>query len=367
MSVLEWVNSGVKAISPYQGGMPIEDLARERGLEPSSIIKLASNENPLGASDQVRSFIAKEGHELSRYPDGNGFALKEALRQKLGVAHNQVVLGNGSNDVLELIAQAFLGPDRSAVFSQHAFAVYPLATLGMSATPIIVPAKKWGHDLSAMAEAIRPDTRVVFVANPNNPTGTWLTKAEVEGFLRQVPSDVVVVMDEAYCEYIDHPDYPNALDWLDEFENLIVTRTFSKIYGLASLRVGYGVMSEALSDILNRVRQPFNVNSFALRAACIALEDEQFVKNSKEQNQQGLRQLEQGFNRLGVSFIPSLGNFIAFYVGDEAKMNDRLLDNGVIVRPCFGYEMPGYLRVSVGTEMENTRFLEVLETLLGSE
>ncbi|WP_242667254.1 histidinol-phosphate transaminase [Parendozoicomonas haliclonae] len=356
---------GVSRLKPYQPGKPISELARELGLDEKAIVKLASNENPLGPSEKVVATLQSECADLARYPDGSGYQLKQALAAKLSVDPQGITLGNGSNDVLDLIVRAWVSPGDEVVFSEHAFAVYPISTLAASGQPVQVPAKDYGHDLVAMAAAITDKTRVVFIANPNNPTGNWLDRDALKTFLQSVPERVLVVLDEAYCEYIDHPDYPNGLDWLADYPNLVVTRTFSKIYGLASLRVGYSVSSVAIAEVLNRVRQPFNVNSFALAAAVAALADEDYVARSKAMNTDGLRQLEQGLDVLGLSYIPSLGNFITFDTGHNGEqVYQTLLKRGVIVRPVTGYGLPAHLRVSVGTPEENQAFLDALPAAL---
>ena len=280
------------------------------------------------------------------------------------MAQNQVVLGNGSNDVLDLIARVFLAPGRSAVFAQHAFAVYPLATLSTGAELIATPAKHYGHDLDAMRAAIRPDTRIVWIANPNNPTGNFLPYPEVRAFLEAVPQDVVVVLDEAYNEYLPPAERVDTAAWIADFPNLVVTRTFSKIFGLAGLRVGYALASAEIADLMNRVRQPFNVNNLAIAAAIAALDDHLFVAESYELNRRGMEQLVAGLKRLGLEHIPSHGNFVTFRAGDGAAVNQKLLKQGVIVRPIGGYGLPEWLRVTIGTEPENARFLEALEKAL---
>lgn len=351
----------IRAISPYQPGKPIAELAREMGLAAQDIIKLASNENPLGMSPRGRQAMLDAADEVARYPDGGGFALKAALSRRHGVQINQIVLGNGSNDVLDMAARAFLARGNSAVYAQHAFAVYPIATLSVGARGIEVPAREYGHDLDAMRAAIAPDTRVVFIANPNNPTGTFVAGALLGRFLEAVPQDVLVVLDEAYNEYLEPPLQYDSVAWLARFPNLVVTRTFSKIYGLAGLRVGYALAHAEIADLMNRVRQPFNVGSLALAAAEAALDDEEFIRQSYELNRFGMRQIVNGFNLLGLEQIPSCGNFVTFRVGDAAGVNQRLLRQGVIVRPIAGYGMPEHLRVSIGREDENARFLAALE------
>ena len=351
----------VRAISPYQPGKPIAELAREMELAAQDIIKLASNENPLGMSPRGRQAMLDAADDVARYPDGGGFALKAALSRRHGVQMDQIVLGNGSNDVLDMAARAFLARGNSAVYAQHAFAVYPIATLSVGARGIEVPAREYGHDLDAMRAAIAPDTRVVFIANPNNPTGTFVAGALLRRFLEAVPQDVLVVLDEAYNEYLEPSLRYESVAWVARFPNLVVTRTFSKIYGLAGLRVGYAMAHPEIADLMNRVRQPFNVGSLALAAAAAALDDEEFIRQSYELNRFGMRQIVNGLESLGLEQIPSCGNFVTFRVGDAAGVNQRLLRQGVIVRPIAGYGMPEHLRVSIGREDENARFLAALE------
>ena len=353
--------SYVRSIAPYQPGKPISELAREMGLEEASIVKLASNENPLGIGPRTRAAIEGSLGDIARYPDGNGYELKQALSRRYGVDMSAIVLGNGSNDVLELVALAFLGPGRAAVMSQHCFAVYPLATQARGARAIVAPAKSYAHDLEAMAKAVDDETYVVWAANPNNPTGTLARPDEVEAFLRKVPERVLVVIDEAYNEYIQADLRTDTLKLLKRHPNLVVTRTFSKAYGLAGLRVGYALAHPSVADVMNRVRQPFNVNSVGLAAAAAALDDMEFVARSYAQNLNGLRQLEEGARGLGLEFIPSYGNFLTIRVGKAAEIFKRLLRRGVIVRPVAGgYGLPEHLRVTTGTAAENDKFLGAL-------
>ena len=357
--------SYVRSIAPYQPGKPISELAREMGLDEAGIVKLASNENPRGIGPRTRAAIEAAIGDVARYPDGNGFELKQALSGRYGVDMASVVLGNGSNDVLELVALAFLGPGRAAVFSQHCFAVYPLATQARGARSIVVPAKNFGHDLEAMARAIDDETYVAWIANPNNPTGTFAKAEEIEGFLRRVPERVLVVIDEAYNEYLPQELRADSTRWLKRHPNVVITRTFSKAYGLAGLRVGYALAHPSVADVMNRVRQPFNVNSIALAAAVAALDDMEFVARSYAENLNGLRQLEEGARRLGLDFIPSFGNFITVRVGKAAEIYRRLLRRGVIVRPVGGgYGLPEHLRVTIGTPQENDKFLSALAASL---
>ena len=359
MSLVDQALSYVRAISPYQPGKPITELAREMGIPVERIVKLASNENPLGMSPMAKKAVEAAISGIERYPDQ--FELIAKLAERCGVAPGQVVLGNGSNDVLDLIARVFLAPGRSAVFAQHAFAVYPLATLSTGAELISTPAKNYGHDLDAMRAAIRPDTRIVWIANPNNPTGNFLPYPEVRAFLEAVPKDVVVVLDEAYNEYLAPAERVDTAQWIKDFPNLVVTRTFSKIFGLAGLRVGYALASAEIADLMNRVRQPFNVNNLAIAAASAALDDHAFVAESFELNRRGMAQIVAALDKLSLEYIPSSGNFVTFRAGDAAAVNQKLLKQGVIVRPIAGYGLPEWLRVTIGNEAENARFIEALE------
>ena len=356
---------GVQQLSPYVPGKPVDELARELGIDPATIVKLASNENPMGASPKALQAIRDELAELTRYPDGNGFALKSLLAEHCGVQLDQVTLGNGSNDILELVARAYLAPGLNAVFSEHAFAVYPIVTQAVGAQARVVAAKAWGHDLPAMLAAIDCNTRAVFIANPNNPTGTWFDTDALNEFLQDVPPGVLVVLDEAYIEYADGGELPDGLEFLSAYPNLLVSRTFSKAYGLAALRVGYSLSTAVVADVLNRVRQPFNVNSLALAAACAALQDTDYLAQSRRLNDAGMQQLQDGFQVLGLSWIASKGNFIALDLGQEAApVYQGLLREGVIVRPVANYGMPNHLRITIGTPAENIRLLEALAKVL---
>lgn len=354
---------GVQHLKPYQGGKPIEELERELGIQGA--IKLASNENPLGLSSVARKAIEATLVDGARYPDGNGFYLKCKLSEKHSVNPDQLTLGNGSNDVLDLLARGFLDAEHNAVFSQHSFVVYQLAVTAQGASSIVVPAKNWGHDLQAMADAVDDNTRLMFIANPNNPTGTWVGLDEIEALMAKVPERVLVVVDEAYYEYANNKhEYSSALALQSRHPNLVITRTFSKAYGLASLRVGYAISNPDVADILNRIRQPFNINSMALAAAVAVLDDQDYLNKSVEINQAGYQQLTTRFNQLGLSFIPSAGNFVAVEVPDALFLYQKLLEQGVIVRPISLYDMPNHLRISIGLPEENQRFLDVLTELL---
>jgi histidinol-phosphate aminotransferase len=305
--------------------------------------------------------------QLALYPDGSAFNLKQALAKKMQVEPAQITIGNGSNELLELIARVFLSPENNAVISRHAFIVYPIAVQALGAELRVAEAKNFGHDLDAMAQLIDANTRLVFIANPNNPTGNWLPIAEIERFIQKVPAHVVVVLDEAYHEYVDKQGYASALTLLSQFPNLIVTRTFSKAYGLAGLRVGYAVSHPTVADLLNRLREPFNVNTLALVAAEAVLSDEDFLQQSIAINRQGMQQLEQGLRELGLSFIESAGNFIAVnFERNAMPLYEALLREGIIVRPVGVYEMPTWLRVSIGLPEQNARFLASCRKVLSA-
>jgi len=354
---------GVQGLQPYQPGKPLEELEREYGI--TDAVKLASNENPLGPSPRVLSVLRNHLQDLGRYPDGNGFHLKQALAQKYSVSVDMITLGNGSNDVLELVARAFVTSSSAVMFSQYAFAVYPIVTQAIGAQAIVVPAINWGHDLTAMATAVTQNTRLIFIANPNNPTGTWVNKAALKQFLAVIPSSILVVVDEAYFEYAQqHSDYPDSLEWLSEYPNLIVTRTFSKGYGLAGLRVGYAISSAEIADVLNRVRQPFNVNQLGLIAAAVALQETEHLEKTILLNRQGMQQVTTAISTIGLNFIPSLGNFISIEIGDTQKVFNDLLRHGVITRPLSAYAMPRHLRVTIGSWVENERFIKALVEVL---
>lgn len=362
---IQLATPGVQGLTPYVPGKPVEELERELGID--NIIKLASNENPLGPSPKALAAITRQLDQLTRYPDGNGFRLKQALSRHLGVAAEGITLGNGSNDILDLLARAYLTTESEAIYSQYAFAVYPISVQAVGARHQVVPARDYGHDLDAMRERVNAATRLIFIANPNNPTGTWLTQAALEAFIASVPEQVLVVVDEAYAEYVDAPGYASMLPLLPRFPNLVVTRTFSKAYGLAALRVGYSVSHPDVANVLNRVRNPFNVDIFALAAAEAVLQDQDYLQRSQACNRAGLTQLAEGFAALELPFIPSVANFISVRLGPDAgDIYQALLHKGVIVRPLAGYAMPEHLRVTVGTETENARCLQALGDILNN-
>ncbi len=365
IDICEITPAHIRAIFPYAPGKPISELERELGL--TNIVKLASNENPLGPSPKALEAAEKALLDISRYPDGNGFELKAAIAERYGVSMDSIVLGNGSNDLLELAARAFLAPGLSAVFSQHAFAVYSLAVQSAGAKGIEAPAKDWGHDLEMMFSMLEADTRMVFIANPNNPTGTLLGKEELLSFLKSIPPSILIVLDEAYNEYLPSGFDSGSVSWLADFPNLIVTRTFSKAYGLAGLRTGFALANPAVADMMNRVRQPFNVNSVAQAAAVAALSDISFLERSRALNFAGMEQVRKGLENLELEYIPSYGNFLSFHVGHAQGIYQKLLKLGVIVRPIAGYAMPEHLRVSIGLESENEKFLKALEQAVGEK
>lgn len=363
--------AGVRTLTPYQPGKPISELQRELGL--TQIVKLASNENPLGPGPKALAAAQRALCDMHLYPDGSGHDLKTALAGRNGIRREQITLGNGSNDVLEVIARAFLMPGDSAVFSEHAFAVYPIVTQAVGANGIVAPAHdgrcgpRYGHDLERIAGSMRACTKLVFIANPNNPTGTYVPLVELETFLAAIPPKVIVVVDEAYVEYVDASDYGSVLSSLDRFPHLIVTRTFSKAYGLAGLRVGYAISTPEVADLLNRVRQPFNVNSIALAAAEAALSDEDYLHRSIALNRAGMLQLTAALTRRGLSYIPSAGNFVTMDLQRPAgPVYEALLREGVIVRPIGNYGLPNHLRITLGTEAENDFFIHALDRVLGS-
>jgi len=361
MNYCDLAPSYIRSIAPYQPGKPISELERELGI--TGIVKLASNENPLGASSASVAAMKEAIKTIALYPDGNGFNLKDALVKRFDVTHANVTLGNGSNDLLELAARAFLSPGDKVVYSAHAFAVYALATQAVGATGFTVPATNgYGHDLPAMLKTAKAKkVKIVFIANPNNPTGTFLTPDALLVFMRGLPAEILVVLDEAYNEYLPKENHYDSVAWLKEFPNLIITRTFSKAYGLAGLRVGFALAHEQVTDMMNRVRQPFNVNSVAQAAAVAALRDVSFVKKTFELNRSGMAQITDGLTKLGLEYIPSYGNFVAFRIANATAMYRRLLELGVIIRPIGNYDMPDWLRVSIGLESENAKFLHALK------
>ncbi|CAM8630510.1 HisC Histidinol-phosphate/aromatic aminotransferase and cobyric acid decarboxylase [Burkholderiales bacterium] len=370
--------SFVQAIAPYHGGRPISEVARQFGLAEDQIVKLASNENPLGMSPRGRQAMLAASEDLGRYPDGNGHDLRAALVKRFNLKPDWITLGNGSNDILELVARSFLSEGRSSVFSAHAFAVYALATQATGAQAIVVPAKHadLGHDLVAMRAAIREDTAVVWVANPNNPTGSFLEPDVLEAFIAAVPSQTIVVLDEAYMEYLDPKEAIPSFEWVERYPNLVVSRSFSKAYGLAGLRVGFGVAQPWVTDLLNRVRQPFNVNSLAMAAAAESLFDDEFLRRTALLNAEGLTYLSEALKVRGLTPLPSKGNFILVDLrprlepsADRPSLGvwlfEALMARGVITRPVANYGLPHHLRISIGTRAELDAFLKALDALLG--
>lgn len=361
--------AAVQTLAPYVPGKPIEELEREYGI--SDIIKLASNENPLGPGPRALEAIAAAAREIGLYPDGSGFTLKQALAKRHGCAPECITLGNGSNDVLVMLAEAYLTPQTEAVFSQYGFAVYPIAVQATGAQARVAPAlpedhpMALGHDLAAMQRLVNERTRLVLIANPNNPTGTWVDAAALQAFIAALPQTTLVVVDEAYIEYVEDRDFPDTSRWLQEFPNLVVTRTFSKAFGLAGLRVGYALSQPAVAGMLNRVRQAFNVNSVALAAACAALDDVEHLQRSVVMNREGMQQVEAGLDRLGVRHYPSRGNFVLIDCArPSGPVNESMLRQGVIVRPVGNYQLPRHLRLTIGTHAQNERMLAALRQAL---
>lgn len=353
------VSDNIKNISPYVPGKPIEELERELGISGS--IKLASNENPLGPSPKAVAAIKKSLESLNRYPDGSGFCLSQALAKKYDVSLSQVILGNGSNELIELAVRTFLQPGEEVVSADPSFVAYKLITQAAGGTNVIVPCRDFRHDLPAMAEKITPRTRIVLIANPNNPTGTMNTRTEMDRFMERVPDNVLVALDEAYFEYVTHAEYPDSLDYLKAGRNILILRTFSKIYGLAGLRVGYGITTPEIAELMNKVRQPFNTNAPGQAGALAALGDRKHVEKSIALNNEGKQYLYQSFQRLGLSYIPTEANFILFETALDARdLYETLLKQGVIIRPMGGKR----LRVTIGLPEENKRFVDELEKIV---
>ncbi len=358
------LNPALQNVPVYQPGRPIEEVARELGLPAGDIIKLASNENPLGPSPAALAAMQKAIAQLHLYPDGNAFYLKQKLAEKLGLTPANLILGNGSNEIIEFVGHAMLGPGADVIVSQYCFAIYPIVTRLFGANPITVPARNYGHDLPAMLAAITPQTKVVFVANPNNPTGTLAPRADVLRLIDEVPKNVLLVMDEAYIEFLEEP-----VDLLPgirrgERPNLLIMRTFSKIFGLAGLRLGYGIAQPELIAALEKIRQPFNINSVAQAGALAALDDAEHVRRTRANNAEGLQFITAGLREMKLEIIPSAANFILVRVGDGQRVFNELQKQGVIVRPLGGYQMPEWIRISIGSAQENTRCLTALKKVL---
>ena len=361
--ILNNLNPGIESLHPYEPGRSIDEVVAEFGHD--DVVKLASNENPLGASPQALSIVSELKGDLHLYPDGNGTKLKEEIANHENVSFENIIIGNGSNEILELAARAFLNPDTSSIASKHAFAVYKIVTQSSGASLIEVPTCNWGHDLKSFDDYLENNTRVIFIANPNNPTGTYNSHEEVYSLLQKVPSSVLVVLDCAYFEYVTKQDYVKPIDLLNEFDNLLITKSFSKIHGLASIRVGYGIASPSLIEVLNRIRQPFNVNTLAQAMASVAINDNEHIRKSVELNSKEYEFLFNKLSELGLECIPSVGNFITFkgdFIGKE--MFNSLMQKGIIVRSVDLYDMKDFIRVTIGTEAENLKFIKALEELL---
>lgn len=358
------LNPTLANLPVYQPGRPIEEVARELGLPATDFIKLASNENPLGPSPAALAAMQKVLASLHLYPDGNAFYLKQKLAAKLGVTTGNLILGNGSNEIIEFAGHAMMSPGAEVVVSQYCFAVYPIVTQLFGAKLVTVPAKNFAHDLPAMLAAVTPRTKVLFVANPNNPTGTLAAREEILKFVNEVPPHVLLVMDEAYLEFLDEPADLLPLIRAGQKPNLLLMRTFSKIFGLAGLRLGYGIAHPDLVAALEKVRQPFNINAIAQAAALAALDDAEHLRRTRENNTAGLRFFEREFRALKLEFVPSAANFILVRVGDGARVFNELQKLGCITRPMAGYQLPEWLRISIGTPKENARCLAGLKTIL---
>lgn len=362
-NIEDLLNSGIKQLVPYEPGKPIEDVEKDLGIK--NIIKLASNENPLGPSPKALQAIKTSLRDLNRYPDGNGSRLKECLSKEHKVNADSITLGNGSNDIIEFITRCFLSKEDNAIFSQHAFAVYPLVIQSMGAEGVEVPATNWGHDLQLMKDSINKKTRIIFIANPNNPTGTFLEKPELIKFLEEIPENILVLLDQAYFDYSNYEKEDIQLSLTESFPNLIISRTFSKAYGLAGLRIGYSVSSKKISDYFNRIRQPFNVNSLALKAAEYALKDKEHLLNSLELNKLEKEGLYKFLDSIGYESIESYANFICFDCKQNSKdLFMKLLQKGVIARPMEVYNMPNHLRVTIGLVEENKFFKDKLLSII---
>jgi histidinol-phosphate aminotransferase len=358
--VPEWI----RTLTPYPPGKPIEEVERELGIQGS--IKLASNENPLGPSPRAVAAVSAALSGMHLYPDGSAFYLRRRLAERHRVSPDDILVGNGSNEIIELIVRTFLRPRDEAVMADQAFVIYRMVVQAVAATPRVIPLRNFTHDLEALAEAVTPRTRLVFLANPNNPTGTIFRRREWKAFLRALPPrQLIVVADDAYADYVEDPEYPDTVAERGDGSVPVVTlRTFSKLYGLAGLRIGYAVAPGAVIEAMQRIRQPFNVNALALVGALAALDDQEHVRRTLEVNHQGMRMLSTAFDRLGLPFVPSAANFILVRVGQGLTVYERLLQRGVIVRPMDGYGLPEYLRVTIGLPEENRRFVEALESVL---
>ena len=365
MNVTNLINDTINSIKPYSPGKPISELARE--LEVDNIIKLASNENPLGPSPKASQAIQSAITEIAKYPVSDGIELRQALSQHLNIDPEQITLSNGSNEIITLIGRTLLNPTVEAMFSQYAFIVYKMVSQITGAKTVEIPAKNWGCDLIAMQKSLTNKTRVIFIANPNSPTGTLLESQQLKRFLENIPENIIVVIDEAYHEYVQHPKYVSAINWISEHPNLIITRSFSKAYGLAGLRIGYSISHPNMAEVLNRIRDPFNVNHLAQIAACVSLQDQEHLEKTVDLNQQGKKQLQKGLEALDIEYIPSAANFITIKVNQPALLiYEKLLQKGIIVRPLTSYNMPNYLRVTIGLPKENEAFLcGIKQILLG--
>ncbi|MAH35612.1 MAG: histidinol-phosphate transaminase [Verrucomicrobiota bacterium] len=358
----EFANPQLRDLIPYEPGKPIEDVARELGLDPDNVIKLASNENPLGPSPKAIEAMKSLASDVHVYPDGGGWKLRNAIAEKFSLSMDNIVLGNGSNEIIEFVGHSFLKPGDQVIVAEHAFVVYKLMATLFGADTVEVKDPNFVHDLEAMAAAVTSKTRQIFIANPNNPTGTLVKQEEIDRFMDAVPEDVIVIFDEAYYEFLDSP--PDTLKYIREGRNVIVMRTFSKIQGLAGLRIGYGITTPGLASILQKTRQPFNANLLAQEAALAALADEEHQEKTKEITDEGRELLQNEFEKMGIEFVTSYANFVLIKVGDGDAVFEKMLQKGVIVRAMRGYKLPEWIRVSIGTKDENMKFLELLRSII---
>jgi histidinol-phosphate aminotransferase len=366
MDLMSLARSNVQKLKPYQTAKSFSESSERAHLLPH--VQLASNENPLGPSKKVCSAIQDELQRLNRYPDPSGALLKGKLAEYLNISRNEITLGNGSSEIIALVLQTFIEPNQEVIISEYAYALFYSCTLAAGGKPVLVPEKAWRHNLDAMITTVNENTKLIFIANPNNPTGTWVTHYELESFLQKIPSNILVIIDEAYIDYVNEREFPNSLLLIKKYKNLIITRTFSKIYGLAGLRVGYSISHTYITDVLNRVRLSFNVNHLAMAAAHAALDDKEHVKKILKINRNGLEYLTTEFNRLNIQYIPSITNFITFELKNNAKeIYEKLINNGVMIRPLTNYNLPNYLRVTIGLPEENHIFITTLSRLLQEE
>jgi histidinol-phosphate aminotransferase len=364
-SIWELANRQLRDLKPYEPGKPIEETARELGVEPEEVVKLASNENPLGPSPNAVQAMRAALENAHLYPEGSCVYLRKAIATKLGLDTENVILGNGSNEVLEFLGHAFLNPGDDVIVSQYAFVVYKLIATSFGARTIEVASPDYQQDLDGMLDAITPKTRVIFVPNPNNPTGTLISQGEIDHFMLRVPENVIVVFDEAYFEFLDHP--PDTLRFVRDGRHVVVLRTFSKIHGLAGIRIGYAVGPAEVTEVLHKTRQPFNVNSIAQAGALAALEDHEHLRRTKRVVDEGRAYLQEQLAKMRITFVPTVANFVMVNVGDGRAVFEKLLHRKIIVRPLKGYDLPEWVRISIGTMEQNKNCVTALTEVLNAE